>query len=313
MRINSTLYYVLKDHLGSASVVTDASGTILGENRYYPFGETRVTTGTIFTDRLFTGQREMAGLGIYHYGARFYSPKLGRFLSADSIVPGYANPQNLNRFSYVTNNPLRYIDPSGHKECDEVDAYGNCYGYDDVDIPDPFDPPNPPDDDEPNEPDVFSCDDPALGCVTDVSGTWQDPAVYISFAAGGWASGLFKTTEWGMYYACLRISICARVLAGTTGLTVYRVWGGTSGPAGRSWTPINPTTISNYASRAGLPPGNSGQYLSEGIMYSLDGVRITNASQILTNPGGLLEYFIENPQIQVFVQEVQYLIPVLKK
>ncbi|HXQ38714.1 MAG TPA: RHS repeat-associated core domain-containing protein, partial [Anaerolineales bacterium] len=81
MRINSTLYYVLKDHLGSASVVTNASGTILGENRYYPFGETRLTTGTIFTDKLFTGQREMAGLGIYHYGARFYSPKLGRFLS----------------------------------------------------------------------------------------------------------------------------------------------------------------------------------------------------------------------------------------
>jgi len=82
MRINSTLYYILKDHLGSASVITDASGTILGENRYYPFGETRLTTGTIYTDKLFTGQREMAGLGIYHYQARFYSPKLGRFLSA---------------------------------------------------------------------------------------------------------------------------------------------------------------------------------------------------------------------------------------
>lgn len=45
MRINSTLYYILKDHLGSASVVTDASGNILGEQRYYPFGETRLTTG----------------------------------------------------------------------------------------------------------------------------------------------------------------------------------------------------------------------------------------------------------------------------
>src|SRR6188474_516041 len=76
--------------------------------------ETRLTTGTIFTDKLFTGQREMAGLGIYHYGARFYSPKLGRFLSADTIVPGYANPQNLNRYSYVLNNPLRYTDPTGH-------------------------------------------------------------------------------------------------------------------------------------------------------------------------------------------------------
>jgi RHS repeat-associated protein len=80
-------------------------------------GETRLTTGTIFTDKLFTGQREMAGLGIYHYGARFYSPKLGRFLSPDTIVPGYTNPQAYNRYSYVLNNPLRYIDPSGHSQC----------------------------------------------------------------------------------------------------------------------------------------------------------------------------------------------------
>lgn len=71
MRINSTLYYILKDHLGSASVVTDASGTIVGEQRYYPYGETRFTSGTIYTDKLYTGQREMSGLGIYHYHARF--------------------------------------------------------------------------------------------------------------------------------------------------------------------------------------------------------------------------------------------------
>jgi len=114
MRINSTLYYILKDHLGSASVVTDASGNILGENRYYPFGETRLTTGSILTDKLYTGQREMTGLGIYHYGARFYSPKLGRFLSADTMVPNAANTQAFNRYSYVYNNPINYIDPSGH-------------------------------------------------------------------------------------------------------------------------------------------------------------------------------------------------------
>lgn len=61
-------------------------------------------------------QRAMAGLGIYDYGARFYSPRLGRFLSPDTIVPGHTNPQNLNRFSYVTNNPLRYTDPTVHKQ-----------------------------------------------------------------------------------------------------------------------------------------------------------------------------------------------------
>jgi len=125
MRIGSTLYYILKDHLGSASVMTDASGTTVGEDRFYPYGETRFTTGTMNTDKLFTGQREQTGLGIYYYGARFYSPKLGRFLSPDSLVPNPINPQSLNRFSYVRNNPLRYVDPTGHAEtCG--DAYEQC-------------------------------------------------------------------------------------------------------------------------------------------------------------------------------------------
>jgi hypothetical protein len=73
MRI--TLYCALKDHLGAAiNVVTNASGVTVGEQRYYPYGETRFSTGTMFTDKLYTRQREMSGLGIHHYGARFYSP-----------------------------------------------------------------------------------------------------------------------------------------------------------------------------------------------------------------------------------------------
>jgi len=100
-------------------VVTDASGVTIGEQKYFPYGETRVSTGTIYTDKLFTGQREITGLGIYDFHARMYDPKLGRFLSADSIVPGAANPQAYNRYSYTLGNPLRYTDPTGHKitEC----------------------------------------------------------------------------------------------------------------------------------------------------------------------------------------------------
>jgi len=137
MRINGTLYYILKDHLGSASVVTDSTSPnpqTVAEQRYYPYGETRLTA-TMLTDKLFTGQREMTGLGIYHYGARFrvappkrsgagYSPKLGRFLSADTIVPGAANPQAWNRYAYVLGNPIRYKDPTGHAP--ECDADGYC-------------------------------------------------------------------------------------------------------------------------------------------------------------------------------------------
>jgi hypothetical protein len=63
MRVNGTLYYLLGDKLGSASVVMDASGTVVGETSYYPFGEIRSQTGTMYTDRLFTGQQQIASLG----------------------------------------------------------------------------------------------------------------------------------------------------------------------------------------------------------------------------------------------------------
>jgi RHS repeat-associated protein len=80
--------------------------------RYYPYGETR--SGTMDTDRLYTGQRWEAGIGLYDYNARYYDPALGRFVQADTVVPSMANPQDFNRYSYVRGNPLRYIDPSGH-------------------------------------------------------------------------------------------------------------------------------------------------------------------------------------------------------
>lgn len=58
---------------------------------------------------------------MYDYGARFYSPLLGRFISADTIVPSLANPQSLNRYAYVLNSPLRFTDPTGHA-CDDGPA-----------------------------------------------------------------------------------------------------------------------------------------------------------------------------------------------
>jgi RHS repeat-associated protein len=53
------------------------------------------------------------GFGLMFYNARWYDPALGRFAQADSIVPG--GVQGLDRYAYVSNNPLKYIDPSGHR------------------------------------------------------------------------------------------------------------------------------------------------------------------------------------------------------
>ncbi|MDY0020137.1 MAG: RHS repeat-associated core domain-containing protein, partial [Anaerolineae bacterium] len=115
MRQSGVLTYLHGDALGSASLATSVTGTVVSSVRYYPYGGTR--SGSMATDRRYTGQRWEASVGFYDYGARNYDPALGRFLQADSIVPNPANPQSLNRYSYVLNNPLKYTDPTGHAEC----------------------------------------------------------------------------------------------------------------------------------------------------------------------------------------------------
>jgi RHS repeat-associated protein len=114
MREEGTLYYLLGDHLGSAAVTASSAGAKVAELRYRPWGETRFSSGTTPTQRRFTGQLLDTATDLYHYGARYYDPLLGRFIQADTIVPEPGNPQALNRYSYTYNNPVRYIDPDGH-------------------------------------------------------------------------------------------------------------------------------------------------------------------------------------------------------
>ncbi|MFZ5919072.1 MAG: FtsK/SpoIIIE domain-containing protein [Chloroflexota bacterium] len=114
MRQGSVVYYLHGDHLGSTSLATTAAGAVHSRQGYYPYGETRYTAGELPTDFHFTGQRNDATIGLYDYHARFYAPALGRFLSADTIIPNPAAPQSFNRYSYVLGNPLKYTDPSGH-------------------------------------------------------------------------------------------------------------------------------------------------------------------------------------------------------
>ena len=114
MRQSTTLTYIHQDHLTGTSVVSDSTGALVSSIKYYPFGECRNSQGNPGTDKLFTGQR-LDGTGLYYYGARYYDPAIGRFISADIIVQKPGNPQSLNRYSYCVNNPLKYIDPSGHE------------------------------------------------------------------------------------------------------------------------------------------------------------------------------------------------------
>jgi RHS repeat-associated protein len=121
---NGVVDYFHPDHLGSTSVMTTATGTKEEDLAYYPYGGTRINTGTVNVPYKYTGKELDASTGLYFYEARYYDATLGRFISADTIVQNPHDPQALNRYSYVRNNPLRYVDPSGHFIQLVLDALG---------------------------------------------------------------------------------------------------------------------------------------------------------------------------------------------
>ena len=121
--------YFHKDHLGSSSAMSNAAGVAIETSNYLPFGGMRAHSGIWTSDYKFTDQEFDGESGLYNYNARLYDPVIGRFISADSIIPEPYDPQLLNRYSYVRNNPLIYVDPSGHR-------LGNGYDYDEHDFDD---------------------------------------------------------------------------------------------------------------------------------------------------------------------------------
>jgi RHS repeat-associated protein len=115
MRVGNTLYYLHGDHLASTSLATDSAGGVgnpVRDQDFYAYGRYR-RGGTLPTDHKFTGQK-LNGSGLYYYGARYYDPQIGLFLSPDSLIPDPASIWDYNRLMYTRGNPLKFIDPSGH-------------------------------------------------------------------------------------------------------------------------------------------------------------------------------------------------------
>jgi RHS repeat-associated protein len=106
----ATQYYH-RDHL-SVRVMTDASGTKIGEQGFFPWGESWYLNNTV-TKWAFTTYERDAESGNDYAMARQYVSRLGRFSSPDPLSGSTGNPQSLNRYAYVRNDPINKIDPSG--------------------------------------------------------------------------------------------------------------------------------------------------------------------------------------------------------
>ena len=135
----TTTTYVMGDHLGSSDALVDgATGNLLVQESFGAFGQRRgsnwsgVPSGGDYnaiaqaTRRGFTFQEELDNIALIHMNGRVYDPNVGRFLSADPYVPDSSNSQSYNRYSYVNNNPLTSVDPSGFDDngCSPVSDSG---------------------------------------------------------------------------------------------------------------------------------------------------------------------------------------------
>ena len=115
--------YLHRDYLGSITLITDNAGNAV-ERRHFDAwgnitsywnaeGKTTIPEEGILLDRGYTGHEHLLSVGLIHMNGRLYDPVLHRFLQPDNYVQDPFNTQNFNRYGYVLNNPLLYIDPTG--------------------------------------------------------------------------------------------------------------------------------------------------------------------------------------------------------
>ena len=102
------------DHLGSTNVVTNSQGNQVLLMEYLPYGEVKVRTGSDAVTHTFTGHEEDLESNLIYANARYYDPKIGRFITPDTFVQAPDDPQSHNRYAYARNNPVKFIDPTGN-------------------------------------------------------------------------------------------------------------------------------------------------------------------------------------------------------
>jgi RHS repeat-associated protein len=113
---SSGVYFYYADQTGSTTVMTNASGTPCYQATFTPYGEEQATQTTCQQNNYkFTGFERDAETGLDYAFARYYDSRLGRFLNPDPLGGDISNPQSLNRYAYVANDPANFVDPSGQK------------------------------------------------------------------------------------------------------------------------------------------------------------------------------------------------------
>ncbi len=106
-----TYYHYASDELGSITHVTDEDGNVLNRYEYDAFGNFTLKEETVENRFGFAGEQYDPAANLYYLRARFYNPVIGRFIQEDTYYG-----DGLNLYTYCHNNPVGYVDPSGHEE-----------------------------------------------------------------------------------------------------------------------------------------------------------------------------------------------------
>ncbi len=108
---SGNVYYYFADAIGSTRAVTDSSGNVCSSADYYPYGQENDYNTSCSPTYKFTGYEFDSETGNYYAYARYYNPRLGRFMSPDFTLADVGSPQSLNGYSYIANNPTSFVGP----------------------------------------------------------------------------------------------------------------------------------------------------------------------------------------------------------
>jgi RHS repeat-associated protein len=117
---SGTVYFYYADTLGTIHTITNGTGTACYDATFTPYGDEMLNPNisqTCSSNYKFTGYEYDSETGLYYAKARYYNPRLGRFMTPDPLGGQIGDPQSVNRYVYVLNNPLSLIDPLGLADC----------------------------------------------------------------------------------------------------------------------------------------------------------------------------------------------------
>jgi RHS repeat-associated protein len=115
MRYQGQTYYYHTNDRGDVLKITDGSGNVVASYRYDAWGNTLEATGQLagVNPYRYAGYRYDEATGLYYLFTRYYAPKVGRFISRDTIQGAPKASETLNVYAYAHNNPMLYVDPDG--------------------------------------------------------------------------------------------------------------------------------------------------------------------------------------------------------